>query len=58
MLVVLPDGRLTIMALWSLPFLLPRQPRTTRHLRMMMTSMTMMMMKMEMLASSADEIST
>ena len=38
MLVVLPDGMLALVALWSLPLLLPRHPKM------------MMMMRMEMLA--------
>ena len=42
--VVLLDGKLALVALWSLPLLLPRHPR------MMMTPTTMIMMRMEMLA--------
>ena len=46
--VVLLDGRLPLVALWSLPLLLPRH---LRHPRTMMTLTTMiMMMRMEMLA--------
>ena len=41
---VLPDGRLALVALWSLPLFLLRHPRK------MMTPTTMMMMRMEMLA--------
>ena len=47
---ILLDGRLALVALWSLPLLLPRHPR---HLRTMMTSTTIMMMRMEMLALPA-----
>ena len=36
---VLPDDRLALVALWSLPLLLPRHPRT------MITPTTIMMMK-------------
>ena len=49
---VLLDGRLTFVALWSLPLLLSRHPRTMMHLRTMMT-LTMMIMGMEMLALPA-----
>ena len=44
---VLLDGRLTLVALWSLPLLLPRH---LRHPRTMTNLMTTTMMRMEMLA--------
>ena len=46
---VLPDSRLALVVLWSLPLLLPRHLRMTRHLRTIMTPTTMMMIRMEML---------
>ena len=48
--VVLLDGRLTLVALWSLPLLLLRH---LRHSRTMMTLTMMMMMRIEMLALPA-----
>ena len=41
---ILPDGRLALVALWSLPLLLSRHPRT------MITLTMMMMIRIEMLA--------